>query len=198
MSREILQDIKNLGSKAADYVMGKVEAYKIIHKKHTNLDRHLSADGLKLALSSHPGEVNQTLAKMKDTLEKRKEREGKEPEVPSNITMSKPNRKGISKLAFEYHGQKYGLEGKPDVKEFTEWITEYTKTAESCITCDGLMFPGEPAGACDDGLMHMTFECCPSGGFYAGHVDDKGKLKPLSFTTFDEPILFPQDDTDNS
>ena len=60
------------------------------------------------------------------------------------------------------------------------------------------MFPGEPAGACDDGLMHMTFECCPSGGFYAGHVDDKGKLKPLSFTTFDEPILFPQDDTDNS
>lgn len=198
MSKEILQDIKNFGFKIAGYVKDEVEAYKFAHKKYAKLDRQISADGLVLAVSSHPEEVNETLVKMNETLEKRKMREGKEPEVPINITMSKSNRKGVSKFAFEYHGQKYGLEGKPDIREFTEWITEYTKTAESCITCDGLMFPGEPAGACEDGLMHMTFECCPSGGFYAGHIDAKGELKPLSIEIFDKSISFPGTDIENS
>lgn len=198
MSREILQDIKNFGSKVAGYVKDRVEVYRVAHKKYTELDRQISADGLELVISSHPEEVNQTLARMKETLEKRKARDGKDPEVPSNIAVSKINKKGVSKFTFEYHEQKYELEGKPDLKEFTEWITEYTKTAESCITCDGLMFPGEPAGACDDGLMHMTFDCCPSGGFYSGHIDSQGKLKPLSYTVIDQSISLPQVDTDKS
>ena len=133
-----------------------------------------------MAFSSHSKEVNETIDRMRSSQEKRKAREGKEPEAPSSIVMSKANKKGVSKFDFDYHGQKYTLEGRPELKQFTAWITEYTKTAESCITCDRLLFPGEPAGAADKGLMHMTFDCCPSGGFYAGHIDEKGKLKPLT------------------
>jgi len=151
-----------------------------LFKNEFQIKEEITVNGLGLAFSSHSKEVNETIDRMRSSQEKRKAREGKEPEAPSSIVMSKANKKGVSKFDFDYHGQKYTLEGRPELKQFTAWITEYTKTAESCITCDRLLFPGEPAGAADKGLMHMTFDCCPSGGFYAGHIDEKGKLKPLT------------------
>lgn len=182
MSSEILRDIKNLGSKIIDaFSFKSLKAIENPEDKKTppRLDRHLSADGLELAFSTHTKEANQIFKMMAQTSERRKAREDSGPETPSNIVMSKP-KKGRSIFEFEYHQQKHKLIGKPDLNAFTSWITEYAKTAESCITCDKLLMPGESAGACDDGLMHLSFDCCPDGGFYAGHINDKGKLEPLT------------------
>jgi len=169
MSGELLRGIKRIGYTTMGWFRGDFE-----------IKEEITAGGLALAFSSNPREVNKTIDRMRETRAKRSAREGKGSEAPSNITMSRPDKKGKSKFTFRYHDQDYTLEGKPDLKEFAGWITEYTATAESCITCDRLLFPGEPAGAADYGLMHMTFDCCPSGGYFAGHIDKQGKLKPLT------------------
>lgn len=155
-----------------------------LFKDDYHIKEQITADGMALTFSSHPEEVNKTIDNMRITAEKRRLREGKEPEVPSEITMSKPDKKGQSKFSFKFHDKKYKLVGKSDLPGFTDWITEYSKSAETCITCDGLLFPGEPAGAADSGVMHMTFDCCPSGGFYAGHINSDGQLKPLTEDDF--------------
>ena len=170
MSHEFIDRIRGAGKR----VLG------LFQDPNPGIKEVLTSQGLGLTYSSHPEEVNQTIDKMRETAIKRKDREGKEPEIPSNIEMSKPDGKGKSEFHFTYHDQEYTLVGKSDLEEFTSWITGYTKTAESCITCDRLLFPGEPVGGSDKGLMHMTFGCCPSGGFYAGHVSGEGKLTPLT------------------
>ena len=144
----------------------------------------ITADGLGLAFSSRPDEVNKTIDRMRVTAEKRRLRKNSEPQPPTEIVMSKQDKKGQSKFSFKFQDQKYELVGKPDLYGFTEWINTYTKSADTCITCDRLLFPGEPVGAADNGLMHMTFDCCPSGGFYAGRIDSDGHLKPLTEADF--------------
>lgn len=132
--------------------------------------------------SSDPERIEGIFERMEDTLKKITDREGREPEIPTNIRASGHVNifTGIREYSFSFRGQEYAFKRKGTLEEFRDWITEYSKTAESCITCDGLLFEGEAVGLCSDGLMHLTRDCCPSGGFFAGHINNQGKLEPYN------------------
>lgn len=141
-------------------------------------ERQPQQNNLVLIASSNPEKVRDILDRMNEASIKRAEREGKEREVPSNIQASRLNIIKRSRIfTFTYHGQEHSIEKKGNLKSFEGWITEYSKTAQLCITCDKLMLPGEAVGECNEGLMHLTYYCCPSASYFAGHIDEKGQLK---------------------
>ena len=108
--------LKELGRELSREIKGLGYTHFGFFKDEFRIKEELTVDGLGLTLSSHTKEVNQTIDRMRATLKKRGAREGKEPEAPTRILMSKPNKKGVSKFEFEYHEQKYILEGKPDLE----------------------------------------------------------------------------------
>lgn len=128
--------------------------------------------------SSDTERVDKIFDKMGEVRKKRAEREGKEPEIPSDIRASRINILNRTRIfTFTYHNREHSIERKGNLENFKGWIIKYSKTAESCITCDGLMLPGEAVGKCSEGLMHLTYNCCPTAAFFAGHIDEEGKLE---------------------
>ena len=105
--------------------------------------------------------------------------EGQERPTPSDITITKRDKKGSVVVSFRYLDQGYQLKGRGTIEEFTEWINEYTKTAETCTTCDKLMLPGENAGIGEDGgYTHMTDECSLDGLLMlAGRINANGQVE---------------------
>jgi len=74
-----------------------------LFKDDFHIKDSITADGMTIAFSSHPEEINKTIDRMRITAEKRRSREDKEPEVPSEIKMSRPDKKGNSKFSFKFH-----------------------------------------------------------------------------------------------
>lgn len=118
------------------------------------------------------------IEKMDANLKRRGEREKsqtKEQPVPV-IQMVDSGEKEVSQFEVDYDGHHYSFKGKEGKEEFTQWFTEYVPKAPNCITCDKIILPGDAVGKITKGLMHMYWDCCPSGGFYVGHVNKEGKV----------------------
>lgn len=131
----------------------------------------------RLVLCASSEDLTPMIEKMKNNLKRREEK--------SNTTIEEPvikripsDKKGVLKLDVDYDGQHYSFEGKGTEKEFKDWFCEYLKKAPKCITCDQIIFPGSAVGECNKGVMHDGPDCCPSGGFFVGHIDKEGKIIP--------------------
>lgn len=128
--------------------------------------------GVKLSLAYSTNDINPMIDKMNATLKRREEKpKSSKIEIPVIKKV-----KGVMEV--DSDGQHYSFKGKGTKEEFTKWFSEYAKKAPSCITCGRIIFPGSPVGECNKGLMHMNFDCCPSGGFFVGHLDNEGKIIP--------------------
>lgn len=130
-----------------------------------------------LLLFASSENVEPLLAQIQANFDKRNEK-GTTPVVVDDPVVTSKGRTflGIGKRRFavSYDGHEYEFAGRGTIEAFTTWITEYCKKAPKCITCEQVIFPGEPVGNFNIGVMHMN--CCPSGGFFVGHLDKEGNI----------------------
>ena len=68
------------------------------------------------------------------------------------------------------------MHGHGSKREFEEWFNEYVLRASCCASCEMLLFPGSAVGRIGENLVHLTFDCCPSGGFYVGSIGEDGQV----------------------
>lgn len=72
--------------------------------------------------------------------------------------------------------ESYIIQSNRAGKLVQSWYAQYRFTGPRCKSCGGLIFPGEPIGQNGEGLLHLSTPCCPTGGFYVGHLDKEGNL----------------------
>lgn len=148
--------------------------------------RLTSHDGFEILAHTDPERVNRVAERMQVAEAKRKLREGLPPDSPKNIFGVRVGLfRRVEKFCFDFHDQHYEVKGKASVKEFSDWIKEYCKSAQLCVTCDRLLLPGLAVGSIDSGLVHLNPHCCADSSAFAGHIDEKGKLKPLDFSKYE-------------
>ena len=127
-----------------------------------------------LGLTYCTDDINPIIDKMNTNLKSREER-------AKSLAVEIPIIKEVNGLMeVDYDGQHYSFKGKGTEEEFRKWFLGYFQKGPSCITCDRIIFPDEAVGECNKGVMHMNFGCCPSGGFFVGHLDDEGKIIPYT------------------
>ncbi len=143
------------------------------------LQDHFEDEQGKLIASSRPDEINQMIARRKETLKAQKDRKGKQIDPPVFSRIVEGEQPGTTNIKFEYKGHEYSFTseaGGDSVEGFIERLKEYLPKAPECTTCDRIIFPGENVGEVSKGFMHNSWECSPSGTYFVGRIDTHGKL----------------------
>ena len=77
-----------------------------------------------------------------------------------------------------WNGEVYRFRGKGTKEVFDKWFSEYAPKAPICTSCNKLIFPGDKVGINGNEIMHLSQDCCDTGAFYAGGIDQNGQLIP--------------------
>lgn len=134
---------------------------------------------LRMIATSHPEELVQMMDKRKHTLRAQKERKKRPVEDPVFNRIIDGEEPGTTEIMFTYKGQEYSFTSKAgvtNIPEFVDRLKEYLPKAPECTTCDRIFLPGDQAAEDEHGLMHMYWDCCPSGILLVGRVNTEGKV----------------------
>lgn len=93
--------------------------------------------------------------------------------------------KNIILYKHEGYAYKFKVKHWESYKEFLVAFKDVAQKCPRCSTCGRILFSGQAVGKNRDKLMCLTFDCCFSAAFFAGHISKMENLYvPLNVKRF--------------